>query len=257
MAHARVEFFSDTLGLSCSMTVILPQRTTGQIGMEGQGSNGPPRVLYLLHGLSDDDTIWLRRTSIERYAAQYGIAVVMPAVGRSFYCDEAYGGAYWTFVSQELPALVEEFFAVSTRREDTFVAGLSMGGYGAMKLALRHPDRFAGAASMSGVLDLRALMPEASWEVDPRMWQRIFDGPLHEQEDLVVLLGKADPRDLPRLWVGSGTEDRVYAGNEHFLSVARGRGIPVQTDIVQGAEHEWGLWDRQIQLVLAYFFDPA
>ena len=85
------------------MTVLLPQQTATQIGMAGHHSTGPSPVLYLLHGLSDDDTIWLRRTSIERYVAPLGLAVVMPQVHRSYYTDEAYGGRYWTFLSEELP----------------------------------------------------------------------------------------------------------------------------------------------------------
>src|SRR5215216_5327810 len=121
VAHLRVDFFSDSLALSTSMTVLLPQRTTTQIGMGGATGDGPPPVLYLLHGLSDDDTIWLRRTSIERYVAPLGLAVVMPQVHRSFYSDEHYGGRYWTFLSEELPALVASWFQVSQQREDTFV----------------------------------------------------------------------------------------------------------------------------------------
>src|SRR3712207_5132006 len=128
VAHLRVDFFSDSLALSTSMTVLLPQRTTTQIGMTGATGDGPPPVLYLLHGLSDDDTIWLRRTSVERYVTELGLAVVMPQVHRSFYADEVHGGRYWTFLSDELPALVSSWFRVSERREDTFVAGLSMGG---------------------------------------------------------------------------------------------------------------------------------
>src|SRR3954470_13685669 len=154
MAHLRCDFFSEALSLSTSMTVLLPQRTTTQIGLAGRQVGGPPPVLYLLHGLSDDDTIWLRRTSIERYVAPLGLAVVMPAVQRSFYTDEAYGGRYWTFVSEELPELVGRFFRVSQRREDTFVAGLSMGGSGALKVPLRQPERFAAAPSLSGALDV-------------------------------------------------------------------------------------------------------
>src|SRR5215210_7925966 len=128
MALLRCDFFSDVLELSTSMTVILPQSTTGQIGMAGRSGSGAPPVLYLLHGLSDDDTIWLRRTSIERYVAPLGLAVVMPQVHRSFYTDMASGWRYWTFLSEELPDLVGSWFQVSQRREDTFVAGLSMGG---------------------------------------------------------------------------------------------------------------------------------
>src|SRR4029079_1126758 len=97
---------------------------------------------------SDDDSIWLRRTSIERYVADLGIAVVMPQVHRSYYTDEAYGRPYWTFLSEELPRVASGFFRLSPRREDTFVAGLSMGGYGAFKWALRQPWRFAAAASL-------------------------------------------------------------------------------------------------------------
>src|SRR5215208_1166391 len=128
MALLRCDVFSEALSLSTSMTVILPQPTTTRIGTTGGAGDDPPPVLYLLHGLSDDDTIWLRRTSIERYVAPLGLAVVMPQVHRSFYTDQAYGGRYWTFLSEELPALVADWFRVSDRREDTFVAGLSMGG---------------------------------------------------------------------------------------------------------------------------------
>src|SRR3712207_8083321 len=119
------------------MTVLLPQRTAGQIGLAGaargaaEGAGHP--TLYLLHGLSDDDTIWLRRTSIERYAAPLGLAVVMPQVHRSFYADQAYGGRYWSFLSEELPGLVASLFRVSDRREGTFVAGPSVGGHGGFK----------------------------------------------------------------------------------------------------------------------------
>ena len=120
-------------------------------------------MLYLLHGLSDDDTIWLRRTSIERYVAPLGLAVVMPQVHRSFYTDEAHGNRYWTFLSEELPELVHHFFRLSRRREDTFVAGLSMGGYGALKWALREPERFAAAASMSAAADVAGMQAHGDW----------------------------------------------------------------------------------------------
>src|SRR6266508_1740601 len=129
MALLRVDFFSDVLELGTSMTVLLPQRTSSRIGVTGHAGAAEHPVLYLLHGLSDDDTAWTRYTSIERYVDEVGLAVVMPQVHRSFYADEAYGARFWTFLSTELPAVVGSFFRVSGRREDTFVAGLSMGGY--------------------------------------------------------------------------------------------------------------------------------
>ena len=252
MALLRSDIFSEALGLSTSMTVILPQPTTTQIGMTGDAGDEPPPVLYLLHGLSDDDTIWVRRTSIERYAAPLGLAVVMPQVHRSFYTDEAYGGKYWTFVSEELPGLVDRFFRVSQAREDTFVAGLSMGGYGTLKLALRQPARFAAAASLSGALDVAALA-RSPREGDPTLWKRVFGdraapGP---QDDLFALLAQADVARLPALHVSCGTEDQLLAGNRRFVAACTAAGVPVTTSFGPG-EHDWAYWDDRIQDVLAW-----
>src|SRR4051812_20558026 len=114
MAFFEAHFFSDVLGLSVSAHVLIPQAAARQIGMaSGKVSEGRAKAyptLWLLHGLSDDHTIWMRRTAIERYAAERGIAVVMPAAARSFYQDMASGPRYWTYLSEELPELMRRFF---------------------------------------------------------------------------------------------------------------------------------------------------
>jgi putative tributyrin esterase len=255
MAHLRCDFFSDTLSLSTSMTVILPQPTQNQIGMAGKAGEEPPPVLYLLHGLSDDDTIWLRRTSIERYVAELGWAVVMPQVHRSFYSDEVYGGRFWTFVSEELPEIVSRFFRVSTARADTFVAGLSMGGYGAMKLALRQPDRFAAAASLSGALDLKAMVAAGLQRPeDPALFTRVL-GPgteLVANDDLLDLVRRADAGSLPALYACCGTDDPLLPANHSFAAACAEAGVPVATSWSEGG-HDWGYWDDRIVAVLDYF----
>lgn len=248
MALVRCDFFSDVLGLSTSMTVILPQRTSAQIGMAGRARAGAAPTLYLLHGLSDDDTIWLRRTSIERYVAPLGLAVVMPQVHRSFYTDEAHGNRYWTFLSEELPAVAAEFFRLSDRREDTFVAGLSMGGYGAVKWALRQPHRFAAAASLSGVLDIAGRQRDAPGLFTPIFGDRPAAG---TDDDLLWLLGRADLAATARLYVCCGTEDELYPESVTFRDACLARGIPVTVDFGPGS-HEWGYWDARIQDVLAW-----
>ena len=249
MALLRCDFFSEALSLSTSMTVILPQPTSTQIGMTGTARRGPRPTLYLLHGLSDDDTIWVRRTSIERYVAPLGLAVVMPQVNRSFYADEKQGNAYWTFVAEELPAIARSFFPLSGLRSETFVAGLSMGGYGAFKLALRHPDRFAAAASLSGVLDIAARSRRGDREIE---FGRIFGERLSgTDDDLLHLVAGADVASLPELYACCGTEDELLEDNHRFLDAAGLRGVPVTTSFTPG-EHEWGYWDAQIQEVLAW-----
>jgi S-formylglutathione hydrolase FrmB len=235
------------------MTVLLPQETSTQIGMTGRQGDGPPAVLYLLHGLSDDDTIWLRRTSIERYVAPLGLAVVMPQVHRSFYTDEAFGGRYWTFLSDELPELVGSFFRVSASRDDTFVAGLSMGGYGALKWALRQPGRFAAAASLSGAVHVDGLRAGRVRPEDPHLFTRVFGDRqvAGTPDDLWWLLEQAEPAALPALWVGCGTEDPLHDHNVRFVDACAAAGIPVTSSFTAG-EHDWGLWDEQIQQVLAW-----
>jgi len=252
MIQFRANFFSDVLGISTSATILLPLETSAQIGLTGNVRERTP-VLYLLHGYSDDDTIWTRRTSIERYASDRGLAVVMPSVDTSFYCDERYGKAYWTYVSEELPALVTRTFNVSDAREDTFVAGLSMGGYGAFKLALRHPGRFAAAGSLSGALDMATRHVQEEPGLDhTAVWG---DTPVRGTgDDLVHLLSTADPASLPRMWMTCGTEDILVDDNRAFLAAAEAAGVHIESDWRPG-EHEWGYWDATIQDFLAFALD--
>lgn len=244
MALIECNFFSETLGLCTAMNVILPQPIRRRYP-----------VLYLLHGLSDDHTIWCRRTSIERYADALGVAVVMPAVHRSFYADMATGQRYWTFISQELPELVHGFFPLSRRRDETFVAGLSMGGYGAFKLALYQPERFAAAASLSGALDqageVQDMAPE--WR---REWTNIFGDLDHiagSPHDLMRLAEQVAQSSgpKPRLYQWCGTEDPLYTQNVHFRDHARRLGLDLTYEDGPG-DHDWRYWDQQIQRVLAW-----
>jgi S-formylglutathione hydrolase FrmB len=250
MALIHCGFFSNTLGLSCSMDVILPQAP-------------PPKkptrrrlfpTLYLLHGLSDDHTIWQRRTSIERYVADLPLAVVMPAVHRSFYTDMAHGLRYWTFISQELPAICRGFFPLSDRREDTFVAGLSMGGYGAFKLALRCPGRFAAAASLSGALDMATLATtDASRSEELANVFGDLDALEGSDNDLLHLARRVarSRGPKPRLFAWCGTEDFLYPANLRFRDEALRLPLPLTYSECPGG-HEWAMWDAQIQNVLKW-----
>jgi putative tributyrin esterase len=232
MALITCHLESETLGVATTITVILPQ-----------DSPNPP-VLYLLHGLGEDHMGWTRFTSIERYAEEAGLAVVMPSVHDSFYTDEVHGHPYWTYVSEELPSLVQTLFRVSGRAQDTFAAGLSMGGYGALKLALSHPDRYAAAASLSGTLDI-TYMAERTDRAE--IYHRAFDGSPGDGADLFALLARAP--SVPPLYVGCGTEDGLLPANQRFVDAAAKAGVEVTTDLRPG-DHEWSLWDAMIADVI-------
>ena len=258
MALMHVDFFSDVLGMCMDMDVIIPQQTKGQIGMEGVASGGQYKTVYLLHGMSDDQTIWQRRTSIERYVSQLGVAVVMPTTHLAFYTDTAYGMKYWTYVSQELPRICREFFPrMSDKKEDTLAAGLSMGGYGAWKLALGASDTFGAAASLSGALDVAADSDRHLTDERAPLFRGIFGDPEKlrgSENDLLALADKlaAAKKPLPRLYAWCGTEDFLYEDNLRAWDHVKKLGYDLTTEKSAG-DHQWKYWDAKIQDALRWW----
>lgn len=252
MALLNVSFYSDALELHSAMDVLLPEKPCPR-------ADGKWPTLYLLHGLSDDHTIWQRMTSIERYVRGLPLAVVMPAVHRSFYADMKHGGRYWQFIHEELPALCERLFPLSGKREDRFAAGLSMGGYGALKLGLLCPERYAAVASLSGAVDMAAL-GEASIERDASFFTDIF-GTLDElresDNDLASvarrLIDRGEP--MPRVYFACGTEDFLYENNQGFLAKFQ-KPLAITYEEGPGA-HTWAFWDAYIPKALRWMgFEP-
>jgi putative tributyrin esterase len=255
MALIHCNFFSQVLGLMSTMSVILPDPGPLETAALPKLRQERYPTLYLLHGLSDDHTIWQRRTSIERYVEGLNLAVVMPAVQRSFYTDMVTGERYWRFISKEIPAIARHFFPLSEVRDENYVAGLSMGGYGAFKLALTYPERFAAAASLSGTLDVVRLA-QAEQAAGQSELQHIFgevstlkDGP----NDLFSLAAQMvnQGRSQPSLYQWCGTEDFLSADNAHFRKHTESLGLAVTYEEGPGG-HEWSCWDAQIQRVLAW-----
>ena len=250
MAYVELHLYSNALGMQTTVGVILPQQNTaGEIGINGKQSADAYKTLYLLHGLSDDYSIWLRRTSIERYATKYGICVVMPCAGKSFYFNQQNGENYYDYIAKELPARMEEFFHVSKKREDRFITGNSMGGYGALKIAMKEPHVFAAAAGLSSVANIRNVL-----------WKERLEGLLGKENylpddhDLFTLasgLAQADVK--PRLYMWCGTGDYLYQDNLALRDHIRGLDLEYVYEESEGT-HCWECWDVQIQRVLQWMF---
>ena len=241
MAVCQCRFYSDVLEKMCSAHVILPE-----------GPDLPERfpVLWLLHGLSDDDSTWCRRTAIERHVSGLPLAVVMPDGGRSFYSDMAAGPKYWTFLSEELPAVMRRYFPLSDKREENFAGGNSMGGYGGVKLALRHPDRYSAAITLSGALDMAA-WPEHQRDNESNMamfrsvWGTV-ERMRENGDDLMCEVENAASRGpLPRIFQACGTEDFLWADNLRFRDAAEKAGLDVTMVSAPGG-HDWDFWDEHI-----------
>lgn len=256
MALLEVSFFSNQLGMNMTMNVILPQQEQNQIGIESSPTLKDIPVVYLLHGMSDDQSIWLRRTSIERYAAEYGFAVIMPTTHLGWYTNTKYGLRYWDFIAKELPAICHGFFPqLSTKKTRTFAAGLSMGGYGAFKLGLREPESFQAVASLSGAL---GIANEANfYDGNETFWKGIF-GEFHElqhsENDLFDLAKTAADNGvpLPKFYLWCGEKDFLYQQNKAFETLGNELGVDLTSSYSEG-DHNWYYWDKEIQPILKWF----
>jgi putative tributyrin esterase len=255
MALARIDHVPESVGVNLPLNIILPDP-----GKMGGVAVAQRKVLYLLHGLSDDASAWQRYTSIETLAAAYGLVVVMPSAGRSFYIDQPNGQKYFTYLTEELPHYLADAFGLAPRREDTFIAGCSMGGYGAFKAALLHPELYAAAASFSGALGMTILqlIPEA----DPRRKEfAMLFGDLEElsggEHDPLVWLERSakNPAGLPRLFIYVGRQEDIYPLSGMFHKACQQLGVQSEYHEEDGA-HDWFFWDRQIRLFLTSVLVP-
>lgn len=251
MALVQLSFKSKALMLQTPVNILLP---VGMNTIDAETINDYSYefkrfpVLYLLHGGTDDYSSWLRLSSIERYAEEKGIAVVMPNADMSAYTDMVHGQKYWTYISEELPQFLKATFPISDKREETFVAGLSLGGYGAFKLALSKPENFAAAASLSGALDMFALVSKM------KAFETVFGDVSNipnSNNDLFYLLKQVKNSEVsqPKLFQACGTEDFLYEDNVKFRDYAVGIDKTYTFEEGPGG-HEWEYWDTNIKRVL-------
>ena len=250
MAFLQMNYHSKTLQTDVTVNVILPDVLMTEKGRKC-------KTLYLLHGLSGDHTSWTRKTSIERYAAGYDIAVVMPAVGRSWYTDTAYGAKYFTFITKELPSVCQAFYGgLSDKREDNFIAGLSMGGYGCMKAALAFSEFFGGCASLSGALDVA----DASRVRPLDEWRGIAGFDINGVADLkdtchdlfhLAKQNKEAGKPFPRIYLWCGEQDVLFDQNNRFHAHLDELGVEHLYETSEG-DHSWKWWDLHIQDALKY-----
>ena len=251
------------VNLSCSLSSsVLRKRVHLEVILPAENlpKSGKFPVVWLLHGLSDDDSCWRDFTSISRYARELGFAVVMPDAGRSFYADMACGPRYWTFISEELPALCRSLFPLSSKKEENFVAGLSMGGYGALKLALNYPERYAGVAAFSAVADIRSWIENKAVQdvvlgLEMKMTFNSMDDISNNNCDLFELLDKhaALKTELPAMFHACGEDDFLISHNRKFRDRMQALGFERYTYLEEPGVHNWEFWDRNILRALNFF----
>jgi putative tributyrin esterase len=252
MAWSTVHWKSEIIGKQTTLQVLLPD--TGK---------GPFATFYLLHGLSDDASSWMRRTRIEDHVRGLPLIVVMPDGYRGFYTNNAEGPAYAQHIGEEVPAFVERTFHAKPVRTARAIGGLSMGGYGALRLGLGYADRFCSVNSHSGAVGWGSMDGDAGYwaEGKRRGWsdtfveeiQRVFgESPKDTEHDLLFLARRAKrARSLPKLLLDCGTEDFLIEDNRRFHRDLTAAKIPHIYREFPGA-HTWDYWDTHVQEALAF-----
>ena len=251
MAYFRGTVRSLTLQMDTLVNVIIPYDYYALDQTPGRYD----KTLYLLHGLKQNADAWPRMSGVERYANNYGYFVVIPEVQRSFYTDMASGLPYFQYLTEELPELMRAMFHLPAGRERTYAAGLSMGGYGAMKCALARPDLFRGAMSFSSGFYMLDSPDRLARNYYSREELKGVIGPALErgpEDDLEGLMDHLQGQSCqPRLYVACGTEDPLYDVNLRMRDALQKRKLDLRYEEWPG-QHDWRFWDRALERGMAY-----
>lgn len=252
MAYISMNYNSPTIGMHQNLTVILPE---DQSFFDPKQEVKPLKTMMLLHGLSSDETTYMRYTSIERYANEHQLAVIMPNVDHSAYTNMVYGHSYYDYIL-EVYDYVHQIFPLSTKREDNFIAGHSMGGYGTIRFALTQSDKFSKAAPLSAVFEAQHLM-DIDWNDFSKEAIIGSNSNIKGTElDPYYLLQQAVEKDMdiPQLLIMCGKEDFLYQDNLDFIEQLKSYKIPYQFEDGPG-KHDYAYWDYAIKHAIEWFVE--
>lgn len=259
MAILQMEMYSQCLAMDTSLNVLLPEVKHGTVLEAAEHRLYP--VLYVLHGYSDNYSSWIRKSILEFVAREYDVIVVMPEVNNSFYANQN-GPQYYDYLTKELPVRIAQFFPASSKREDTFIMGNSMGGYGAFMLAINNPQQYAAAVSFSGILgldldDQYILMKipdfKHNWETSFRSADE-FHGSCY---DLFSAAQRLDQMDTvkPGLFHFCGTGDILaYEMGKKFIDCTKeNTSLQIRYEEVKDGGHDWATWNPYIEKAFTFF----
>ena len=255
MALLHIDFLSHELRRTVPMVVVYPSDTV----RAGASCPRNYKTLYLLHGVYGDCLDWVSNTPIRRWAEEKGVAVVMPSGDNAFYLDDSSRLArYGAFVGTELVEQTRAMLHLSHRREDTFIGGLSMGGYGALRIGLLNAETFGSIVAFSSVdaVDLAASARPVNdrFPFMARPFLESLFGDLDavpgSDADVRALARRVAGRgSLPRIYLSCGDGDTLMDANRELEGYLRDLGFDVRYEQGEGS-HEWGFWTRALARAL-------
>lgn len=263
MAVFQISFMAETLGRTVPITVILPTDKVYMPGMPRREEGKPYKTLYLLHGIVGDNNDWLYGTRIARWAAEKDLCVVMPSGENMFYIDQpAPANMFGEYIGRELVEFTRKTFPLSHKREDTFIGGLSMGGYGAIRDGLKYSDTFGAIIGLSSALIVNEKLlvekEQPKFPSDRTEWKQAVFG----QDLKAALTGDLNPKvqienmlregkAIPDIFMACGESDFLLDRNLDFVEFLKEKGVPMTFHTAPGS-HEWDFWDTWIKKALEW-----
>jgi putative lysine transport system ATP-binding protein len=249
MAYINVSVYVPEAMTSIDVELLFPTD-----GLLVDGRYEVKGVITLLHGLYGSGKDWMRLSAASRYAYDRGYILVCPSCGNSFYNNMVYGPPMYSVVVEHLPKQLDLIFRIPRERKVNYIAGLSMGGYGAMRIGLLNPDRYAGIGAFSGALDAAAMIQAAAETPYRRLFTPVFGDSLDipDDADLLKIIPKAAARGKElkqRILVTCGRQDEadyhIHSQNRIFIEAARKADLDVAYREWDGL-HRWNVWDRSL-----------
>lgn len=253
------DLYSKVLGMETGITIVTP---------ENYRDKEKYKVAYLFHGLMNNNSSWLNNSMLNVYKEKYNMIFIMPEVQRGFYSKMKYGFDYFKYISEELPMIIEKTFNISSAREDTITMGASMGGYGALKLALTYPEKYSSAFVFSSAnlyLDERVeSFKKDGIDIDklPIFYRRVYndfraiygEDLKVKEEDILLNLAKKVPENLrPTIYMFCGKEDKLLDDNRRFYKELDEFTYKIEYNEWEG-NHDWYFFDRALKESLEIYF---
>lgn len=247
MGLLSLTYRSDELKKNVTIQVVVPE-----CNKNFQKPLSEYKVVYLLHGLSEDGASWIRKSNAERYALERDLVLVMPSADRSMYCDHVHGRNYFTYITKELPRYLHLLLGLSTEREKNYIMGFSMGGYGAAKAALTYPEQYHAWGSLSGVLDLAPLllMADENMKNEFPFLMQYADQIDRTPVNPVNLVDREKLGDL-KGYIACGLDDDLLVCTQRYQAVSEAARLKDIFVYQEKSRHDWTFWEEQIPL----FFD--
>ena len=260
MALIQMNLFSQSLMRTVPVNVILPVDKMTAPG-QPKREEKPYQTLYLLHGVFGSYIDWVSGTRIQRFAEEHDLCVVMPSGDNAFYVDQPAGNNFYgEYVGRELVELTRKMFPLSRKREDTFIGGLSMGGFGALRNGLKYADTFGGIIGLSSACHLEeiaARTKDTGFMLESKSYVEACFGDLSkllESDKNPKYLAKQlkqEGKPLPKIYLACGDQDSLLPSNVDMAAFLRAQGAEVTFEIGPGS-HEWNFWDTYIQKAIEW-----